>query len=156
MGGNLLQFRNRHGDLVAAAVTLAFAGFIFLETLEMSARITAYPRVLASLLAVAGVVLLLQAIRRRTAGEPLFADIVWRPLIASVAVWGSAIYLGTLFGFYPVIAVMIAALLWILEGYPRAPSSLARIVGFGVATATLLWLIFRQWLDVVTPEGTLF
>lgn len=151
-----MQFRNRHGDLTAAAATLAFAGFLFLETLEMSARITAYPRVLASLLGVAGMMLLWQAIRRRSAGEPLFADIVWRPLIASVAVWGGAIYLATLFGFYPVIAVMIAALLWILEGCPRAASSLARIAGFGVVTASLLWLVFRQWLDVVTPDGTLF
>lgn len=151
-----MQFRRRHGDIAAAVTTLALSGLLLFETTRMSARIVAYPRLLASILIVAGLVLLYRALRSSNEGDSVFGGIAWSRLLASAAVWGGAIYFTTLFGFYPVIGAMIACLLWILEEYPVAMKSLARIIAFGVAAAVSFWLTFDQLLNLPTPRGVVW
>lgn len=151
-----MHIRKQHGDIVAALGTLGFSTFLFVEAASMSSRISAYPQLLGTLSGIAGLVLLWRSLRQAKSDELIFNDIAWKPLIACVAVWCSSIPLTVLFGFYPVIGVMIACILWIMEGYPKYGRALIQISGYGVVTATILWLVFEKLLGVITPEGSLF
>ena len=153
---SVMEFRSRHGDVVAAIGTLGFSVFLFAVTTRMSSRITTYPRLLASILAVAGVLLLIHALRRHGSGDPVFSDVAWKPMLAAALIWLTAIFATTLFGFFPVIAVMLAALVWVLESTPRSLPTLGRAVLFGGITSVVLWVVFYRLLGVVTPEGALF
>ncbi len=146
----------RHGDIAAAVTVLLFAGYVFHEGTQLDAGAGGFPRLIAMILAAAGVFLLIRALRRTDAGPPLAAEIDWIMLGAVTALWVITIVALDITGFFAMAGAFLAAAAWVLDGRPRGVRSLLRITVFAVATTAVLWVVFKKLLGLNPPSGFLF
>jgi hypothetical protein len=137
--------------------SLLFAGVFFAQSGELEGVGLLYPQWLIGLIALGGLVLLLQGLNKRRGSRDSIVDkeaATYSRVGIIIALSVGYALLISVFGFYPasVIFLSLSAIILNDSGEPpyKAACMLTIIMCFAV------WLVFAVLLGVPTPEGMLF
>lgn len=140
------------GDAGSGFVVIFFALFIYLNSLGLSGGTGIYPRAIAVVIGICGILLIVRGMRKIEQPE-YFKGIGWGVFILAVVFWIVSLFLIDIIGFFVTCAIFIVALSLLIETGKITVSRILKAALFAIITVSLFWFIFVYVLGIVMPEA---
>lgn len=141
----------RARDILSGAVVTLFAVVIYLQTGGLPKGAASFPRGIAIVLGLSGVLLMLRSLRLARTGKAEVSGYSWKLFAIAVPLWCATVWLIRPLDFFIVAPVFMAILSWVMLGVPRTAVGVLRAVAFGIVMSAGIWAVFVQVLGVSLP-----
>lgn len=141
----------RGRDILSGVLVIAFSSVIYFQAAGLPKGALAFPKGIAIVLALSGLLLILRNWRAPSSGKPEGRGYSWKLFAIAVMLWSASVWLIRPLDFFIVAPVFLAVLSWIMAGAPRTAIGVLRPVAFGIVVSAAMWGVFVQVLGVSLP-----
>ncbi len=141
----------RDRDILSGALVIIFSSLTFLQVGDLPKGAASFPKGIAIVLALSGLLLILRSFRMPGTGEVEARSYSWSLFAITVPLWCASVWLIRPLDFFFVAPIFMAILSWMMSGAPRTAVGVLRAVTFGIAVSVGIWVIFVRVLGVSLP-----
>ena len=142
--------------LTSGLFVLGAAIVVFIATWNMPAGPAGFPRLIAGVMGLCGLLLIARSHNPNTANTTATGGMVWHLPAIVGGLWLVLIAAIGWLGFLVPGVIFLAVVAWILLGRPGGARNYALIIAYAIGFAAALWGIFGRALGVESPGGFLF